>query len=85
MFCQSQAYPSENKPEKRQIFLAFLLKKKNNGAKKSRISKSGIKNPNWQRCYTRIENARKVRKKTQFFVMYTSPEIFFFFSPAETL
>jgi len=37
--------------------------------KKARISKSGFKKANWQRCYTRIENAHKVRKKTFNFLL----------------
>jgi len=43
MFCQNQAYPTENKPEKSQIFLAFLFPKKPMVLKKNRFSKSGIK------------------------------------------
>jgi len=35
MFCQSQAYPAENNPEKSQIFLTFLFPKKAKVFKKS--------------------------------------------------
>jgi len=65
MFCQSQAYPIENKPEKSQIFLA------NGGVqKKQEFQNLASKSPNLQRCYTRIENAHKVRKKTFNFLLY---------------
>jgi len=34
MFSQSQAYPFENQPEKRQIFLAFFISKKSQWCQK---------------------------------------------------
>jgi len=41
-----------------------------------RISKSVFKKPNWQPCYTRIENARKVRKKTFNFLLCIEVQYF---------
>jgi len=44
MFFQSQAFPTENKPEKARFCLAFLISKKSQRcSKKARISKSGFK------------------------------------------
>jgi len=43
MFCQSQAYPTENKPEKARFFWVFLFRKKPKVLKKARITKSGFK------------------------------------------
>jgi len=70
MFCQSQAYPTENKPEKSGFFRLFYFQKKLKVFKKARISKSGFKKQNCQPCYIRIENAYKVRKKTFNFLLY---------------
>jgi len=35
MFCQSQAYPTENKPEKSGFFQLFLFSEKAKGVQKS--------------------------------------------------
>jgi len=43
MFCQSQACPTENKPEKARFFWLFYFQKKPEVFKKARISKSGFK------------------------------------------
>jgi len=43
MFCQSQAYLTENKPEKAGFFPTFIFPKKPKVLKKARISKSGFK------------------------------------------
>jgi len=49
MFCQGQAYPIENKPEKSRFFWLFLFPKKAKGVKKTEFSnlasKSQIGNP----------------------------------------
>jgi len=64
--CLARAKPIRLKisQKKGRFFWLFLFPKKANGVKKNRISKSGIKKPNWQRSYTIIENAHKLRKKT---------------------
>jgi len=70
MFCQSQAYPTENNPEKSQIFLFFLFPKKAKGVKKKpEFQNLASKKPNRQLCYTGIENAHNVRKKTFNFLL----------------
>jgi len=43
MFCQSQAYPTENKPEKARHFQLFYFQKKPKMFTKARISKSSFK------------------------------------------
>ena len=37
--------------------------------KKPEFQNLASKNPNWQPCYTRLENAHKVRKKTFNFLL----------------
>jgi len=77
MFCQGQAYPTENKKEKAiffWLFFIFLFPKTAKGVQKK---------PNWQLCCTRIENAHKVRKKTFIVYVLKSRKVFFF--PAVTL
>jgi len=70
MFCQSQAYPTENKPEKARIFWLFYFEKKPKVFEKQpEFQNLASKKPNWQPCYTRIENAHKVRKKTFNFLL----------------
>jgi len=70
MFCQSQAYPTENKPEKARFFWVFLFQKKAKGVhKKPEFQNLASKKPNWQPCYTKIENAHKVRKKRLYFLL----------------
>jgi len=64
MFCQSQAYPTENKPEKARFFWVFLFRKKPKVLKKSqnykiRLQKSQIGNPATQKLRMRIKYARK--------------------------
>jgi len=56
MFCQSPAHPTEDKSEH------FLF------PKKPEFQNLAPKTPNWQPCYTRIENAHNVRKKTSNFL-----------------
>jgi len=58
MFCQSQAYLTENKSEKVRFFWLFYFQK------------SQIGNPATQELRMRIKYARKL----SFFVMYRSPE-----------
>jgi len=50
--------------QKSQIFLAFFYSQKNPKVLKTSQKHLASKKPNWQPCYTRIENAHKVRKKT---------------------
>ena len=70
MFCQSQAYPTDNKPEKARIFWLFYFQKKPKVFKKQpEFRDLTSKKPNWQPCYTRIENVHKVRKKTFNFLL----------------
>jgi len=69
MFCQSQAYLTENKREKNIFFRLFLFPIKAKGSKKPEFQTLASKKPNWQPCYTRIENARKARKKTFNFLL----------------
>jgi len=70
MLCQSQAYPTENKPKKSRFFCFFYFQKKPKVFKKQPELKNLVsKKPNWQPCYTRIENAHKVRKKTINFLL----------------
>jgi len=81
MFCQSQAYPTENKPEKSQIFL-FFYSKKVKGVQKSQnfkiwLRKSQIDNDATQELKMRIKYARKLLIS----VMYTSPENLIFLFP----
>jgi len=64
MFRQSQAYPTENKPEKGRFFWVFLFPKKPNVFKKSQnfkiwFQKSQIDNPATQELRMRIKYARK--------------------------
>jgi len=65
--------------QKKQIF--FISKKSQRCLKKLEFQNLASEKPNWQPCYTRIENAHKVRKKTQFFVMYRSPQNLGFLFP----
>jgi len=87
MFCQSQAYPTENKPEKNIFFWLFYFQKKSNGVKKKQNfkiwrQKSQIGNDATQELRMRIKYARKL----SIFVMYRSPANFLFsFSSTETL
>jgi len=65
MFCQSQAYLTENKPEKAGFFLTFIFPKKAKGLKKSQnfkiwLQKRQIDNPATQELRMRIKYARKL-------------------------
>jgi len=65
MFCLSQAYPTEHKPEKKQIYLAFSFPKKRKVFNKSQnfeiwLQESQIGNPAIQEMRMRIRNARKI-------------------------
>jgi len=64
IFCQSQAYPTENNPEKNRIFWLFISKKVK-GVKKqpefhNLASKSQIGNPATQEWRMRIMYAKKL-------------------------
>ena len=64
MFCQSQAYPTENKPEKARFFWHFYFQKKPKVFKKSQnfkiwLQKSQIGNPATQDLRMRIKHAEK--------------------------
>ena len=70
MFCQSLAYPTENKPDRARFFGFFYFQKKPNVfVKKPEFQNLASKKPNWQPCCTRIENAHKVHKKTFTFLL----------------
>jgi len=67
MFRQSQAYPTENKPDFSDIFIS---KKARGVQKKPEFKNLASQKPNWQPCYKRIEeNAHEVRKKTFNFLL----------------
>jgi len=73
MFCQSQTYPNENKPEN-QVFLAFFISKQAKDVEKSQsfkiwLQKSQIGNPATQELRMRVKYA----KNLSIFVMYRSP------------
>ena len=53
--------------QKKHIF--FISKKSLRCLKKPEFQNLASEKPNWQPCYTRIENARKVRKKTFNFLL----------------
>jgi len=55
MFCQSQAYPTENKPEKAIFFCFFYFQKTPKVFKKKQIG-----NPATQELRMRIKYARKL-------------------------
>ena len=65
MLCQSQAYPTENKPEKARFFCFFLFQKKKQ-----------IGNPATQELRMRIKYARKL---SFFCYIYKSRKLVFFF------
>jgi len=63
MFCQSQA--SIRLKRRQKILWLFHFKKKPKVLKKQpEFQNLASKKPSWQTCYTRIENAHKVRKKS---------------------
>jgi len=81
MFCQSQAYPIENKPEKAR-FSTLLFPKKTKVFTKSQIFKnwlqtSQIGNHATQELRMRIKCARQI----SIFVMYRSPANLVFVFP----
>jgi len=85
MFCESKAYPAENKPEKARFFCLFYFQK-NKGVQKKQIfkiwlQKSQIGNPATQELRMRIKGARKL----SIFVMHRSRENLVFYFPAERL
>jgi len=64
MFCQSQAYPTENMPEKI-YFSGFFISKKSQSDQKCQnfkiwLQKSQIGNPATQELRMRIKHARKL-------------------------
>jgi len=59
----------------------FYFQKSQRCSKKSDFQSLAWKKPNWQPCYTRIENAHEVRKKLSIFFMYRSPENLVFLFP----
>jgi len=65
MFCQSQAYPTENKPEKARFFWLFYFQKKPKVFKKAKLAT--LLQKNWKRAWSTQENF-------QFFVIYRCPE-----------
>jgi len=64
--CFDRAKPIRLKiRQKKPDFSGFFISKKAKGfQKKPEFQNLASKKPNWQPCYTRIENAHKVRKKT---------------------
>ena len=81
--CFARAKPIRLKitTEKARYFWLLYFQKKPKVLKKPEFWNLASKKPNWQPCYTRIENAHKVRKKTQFFLEYRSPENLVFLFP----
>jgi len=87
--CFARAKPFRLKiSQKKPDFSGFSLFSKNAKGfqKKPEFLNLPSKKPDWQPCYTRIENAREVRKKTFYFLLCIEVhKIWFSFSPAETL
>jgi len=78
MFCQSQAYPTENKPEKVRLFWLFSISKKSPMcSKKSEFQNLASKKPNWQPATQELRMRVKYARKRSIFYVQKSRKLSF--------